>query len=105
MGWLLGFWSGGEDFDEAGGDYFVFGLFELPDGEAEGVWVARRAAIFGGLVACGRIGIASAHAAGTSTHAANTYGARVGQFLHDFGAGDFEFGRIDLPTVTRGDVA
>jgi hypothetical protein len=78
MGWLLGFWSGGEDFDEAGGDYFVFGLFELPDGEAEGVGVARRAAVFGGLFSGGRIGIASAHAAGAGTHAADADWPGVG---------------------------
>jgi len=52
-----------------------------------------------------RIRIASPQTARTSAHAADTDGPRVCQLLHDLRSGDFEFGWIDLPTVTRGYVA
>ena len=61
--------------------------------------------MLGVIVASGCIGIASAHATRTGAHAANAHGPRVGQFLHDLRPGDLELRRINLPTVTRRDIA
>src|SRR5262245_4591782 len=56
------------------------------------------------VTGCG-VWVSAAHAAGTGAHAPNTNGPRSGQLLDDFGSGDVELSRIDLPAVSRRDVA
>src|SRR5689334_22155809 len=99
-----GFGSGPENLGKALGDELFFAGFELPDGEAEGVRVARRAMLGGLEVVGGRFGIAAAKAAGVRSHAADGDGARLRELLHDFLGGNVELGRIDLPGVMRRDV-
>jgi len=61
--------------------------------------------MFSVIVAGGRVRVAATHSARTRAHAADTDRARVGQLLHDLMGGDLKFGGIDLPAVTRCDIA
>src|SRR5262249_29739943 len=64
-----------------------------------------RATILFEGIGWGRIGVATAHTAGTGAHAADAERPCVREFLHNLGACNVELGRIDLPGVTRSDVA
>jgi hypothetical protein len=88
-----------EDLDQAVRDHLILAILQLPDSKAEVVRVDGMAMMAAVIVTGRRVRVASAHAAHTSTHAADSDWPGVGQFLHDLRPGDFELGGIDLPAV------